>query len=262
MADKLKTYHLMIIDKSGSMDLVKDVTISGLNENLQSIRKAQEDFDDQEQVTCLVTFSGGGWSSGGGFERSNGTIDHTSCWKKMTGEIEDFTKENYIPDGGTPLLDAVGSSISKLREEIKDELLERKATVVVTIFTDGQENTSKEYSQQQIKDLITEVKETGQWTIAFAGCGDNVFEVAESMNIGRGSTMAYTAGSVGTQHAFRSMAQARYTRSEQYSNTLSEGQDVAEVNQVDNMFQNLDIDTKIKDKPDPAIDTTKEKEKK
>ena len=253
MAEKLKTYHLMIIDKSGSMENVRDVTISGLNENLQSIRKAQEDFEDQEQIACMVTFNGGVWEPGE-------QVDHISCWKKATGEVQDFTRDNYAPLGGTPLLDAVGISISKLREEIKDELLERKATVVVTIFTDGQENTSREYSQQQIKDLITEIKETGQWTVAFAGCGDNVFEVAASMNIGRGSTMAYAAGSIGTQHAFRSMATGRYDKSMKYSAAMAEGEDVVNENLKDDLFQNLDISVG-KDEPDSAVDTPEDKEK-
>ena len=58
MSEKLKTYHLMILDKSGSMQSVKEVTISGLNEQLQSIKTSQEEHDDQEQIACFVTFNG------------------------------------------------------------------------------------------------------------------------------------------------------------------------------------------------------------
>ena len=36
-------------------------------------------------------------------------------------------------------------------------------------------------------------QDTGRWTVAFVGCGDNVFEVARKMDIPKGNTMAYTA---------------------------------------------------------------------
>jgi len=206
---KVKTYHLMILDKSGSMETVRDVTISGLNEQLQSIRKSAKDFDNQEQIVCFSTFSN--------------EVDISSVWNKEISKIEDFTRETYNPTGFTALLDAIGVSVNKLKEEIKAELAERKANVILTIFTDGQENSSHQYNWADIKGLIKSIRESGQWTVAFIGCGENVFDVADQMGIEKGNTLRYQAGEEGTQNAFRSMSVARSRRTESYSDSLDKG---------------------------------------
>ncbi len=226
--EKHKTYHLMVLDRSGSMQNVRDVTISGLNEQLQSIRKDEKNHQEQEQVICFVTFSN--------------DVEHEDLWNKKITDIDDFNRDTYVPDAGTALFDGVGISINKLRDQIKDELLDRKANVIVTIFTDGGENSSQYFKEvSQIKSLIEEVKETGLWTVAFLGCGNNVFDVAESMGIDRGSTLAYAAGEDGTQSAFASMSVARSVRTASYSKAISANVDTSEVNQAGKFFDNMDL---------------------
>ncbi|KKM77804.1 hypothetical protein LCGC14_1366180, partial [marine sediment metagenome] len=216
------------VDKSGSMRGKEEATISGINEQIESTRKAKEDFENQEQIVCLVKFGQ--------------TIEHDEFWNKEISSINDLNNDNYQPDDpSTKLLDAVGISVNKLRNEIKSELEERKANVILSIFTDGLENDSKEYNHSQIKDLIGEIKETGQWTVTFLGCSDNVFEVAESMGISRGDTLSYANTSKGTQSAFSSMAKGRYARSAMYSANLEEGIGMAKVNLNANFFENMDV---------------------
>jgi uncharacterized protein YegL len=246
MSKKQKTYHLMILDKSGSMGSVRDVTISGLNEQLGSIKKAEEDFLDQEQIVCFVTF--------------NNNVDTDQIWNSKITDIEDFNQTSYAPGGMTALYDAVGMGIDKLKDQIKDELASRSANVVVTIFTDGSENVSREYSGSQVKELIEEIQEAGQWTVAFVGCGDDVFNVAEAMGISRGNTMAYDAGVEGTTRAFTSMSQARYGRAQSYSQANTKGISTANVNNEVDFFENIDLEdnppTMQTDGPDSAIDIT------
>lgn len=244
MSEKQKTYHLMILDRSTSMNSVRAVTISGLNEQLASIKKAEEDFDDQEQVVCFVAFSD--------------EVEMEQIWNEKIADIEDFDNTSYNPDGWTALYDAIGMGVNKLRNQIQEELTERKANVVVTIFTDGNENMSKEFKEpQQIKELVDEIQETGQWTVAFIGCGDYVFDVAESIGILRGNTMSYDAGREGTTRAFTSMSQARYGRSQLYSQSLSVGKSTEEVNNNINFFEHIDLDddppTVQTDGPDSAV---------
>jgi len=238
---KQKVYHLIILDKSGSMSSVRETTISGLNEQLQSIKKAEEDFKDQEQIVSLVTF--------------NSNVEHTSLWNKSINDIQDFTSDNYDPGGMTALHDAIGISVSQLRQEISKELSNRQANVIITIFTDGQENASKEYKGQQVANMVKEIQETGQWTVAFMGCGDDVFDVAQSMNIRAGNTMQYTAGLDGTRNAFQTMANSRYERSKKYSTAINNSKVApTDVNQKDDFFghQNpphLDLDPDPEPKP-------------
>lgn len=246
MSEKQKTYHLMILDKSSSMNSVRDATISGLNEQLSSIRKASEDFDDQEQIVSFVTFSN--------------DVDTTQLWNEKISDIIDFDNDSYNPSGMTSLYDAIGMGIDKLRNQIESELAERKTNVVVTIFTDGQENASKEYVGQQVRELVESIQETGQWTVAFIGCGDNVFEVAQSIGISIGNTMSYDAGVEGTTRAFTSMSQARYGRAQCYSESISKGLTCDDVNLEADFFAKIDLDdnppTMETDGPDSAIDIT------
>ncbi len=244
MSEKQKTYHLMILDRSTSMNSVRAVTISGLNEQLASIKKAEEDFDDQEQVVCFVTFSD--------------NVEMEQIWDAKISDIEDFDSSSYNPSGMTALYDAIGMGINKLRNQIQSDLEERKANVVVTIFTDGNENMSKEFREpSQVKELVDEIQETGQWTVAFIGCGDDVFDVAESIGISRGNTMAYDEGTEGTTRAFASMSEARYGRSQLYSQSISVGKSTEEVNNNVNFFGQIDLEdnppTIQTDGPDSAV---------
>jgi uncharacterized protein YegL len=245
MSTKVKIYNLIVLDKSSSMSCVRDVTIEGLNEQLQSIRKSQEDFPEQEQILCFATFSN--------------NVDCDLRWNKPISEVDDFTTEDYSPQGMTALHDAVGVGITKLREEIKDALANRSATVMVSIFTDGQENCSKEFNRQQSKALVGEVKEGGMWTVSFIGCGNDVFDVAEGYGIGRGDTLSYTAGAAGTQRAFMSMSKSRSVRNAAYSQTFSKGleaddlaTELESLNNDGNFFDNLDIE------PEPTTDNKTE----
>ena len=190
--EKVKTYHLMVLDRSGSMMKVKDETVSGLNQQLQSIRTTEEEHDDQEQFVCFVTFAS--------------DIEHDQIWNKSINDVPDLAESDYTPGAYTALYDAIGIGINKLRDEIRDDLEDRKVNVIVTILTDGFENDSKEYTGTSIKDLIEEVQATGQWTIAFLGCSGDVFAQAQAMGIRAGNTMCYSAGSEGTTEAFTSMA--------------------------------------------------------
>ena len=219
----------MILDKSGSMNSVRDATISGLNEQLDSIKQASEDFDNQEQIVCFVTF--------------NSDVDTEQVWNEKIEDVDNFTRESYVPCSLTSLHDAIGMGINKLRNEIQDELSNRQANVVVTIFTDGQENTSKEFSGSDVRDLVNEVQDSGQWTVAFVGCGgEEVFNVAQSLGVSRGNTMSYSSGEAGTSEAFTTMSHARYSRSMMYSSSLDEGvKDMTEVNDH-GFFDNIDLD--------------------
>ena len=233
MSEKIKTYHLVILDKSGSMNHVRQVTLDGLNEQIQSARQSQTDLEDQEQIICLTTF--------------NAQVDSNLRWNVSIDDVQDFVEEDYVPMGGTALNDAICLSINKLKEEIEEELYNRKANVMVTILTDGHENASTQFSASQAKELVEEVKATGRWTVSFIGCGDDVFETAASYGISHGNTLSFAAGAAGTQNAFTTLANSRSVRnaaySEVYTSNMGEDEKAAAASCLnsDASFFNLDI---------------------
>ena len=60
MEGKAKIYNLIIVDESGSMSHLRKATLSGINETINSIRNAQEEFENtQFHTLTLVTFDSG-----------------------------------------------------------------------------------------------------------------------------------------------------------------------------------------------------------
>lgn len=53
---KTRVFNLIILDESGSMNCIKRQALNGLNETLQTIRKAQEKYPEQEQLVSIVPF--------------------------------------------------------------------------------------------------------------------------------------------------------------------------------------------------------------
>jgi len=99
-------------------------------------------------------------------------------------EVPPLTRETYKPRGSTALLDAIGKFISGPTSP--------SVSVVVVIFTDGLENSSKTYTKAHIKDLIKQKTKDG-WTFVYMGANQDAFAEAGSMGIAAAHTMNYDA---------------------------------------------------------------------
>ena len=122
-----RVFNLIIVDESGSMSIIRRQAFSGINETLQTVRNMQEQFPGQEQRVTLVTFD------------SFNTAWHYD--NTPARQTKDLAWTDYSPSGGTPLYDAMGMAISKLNAQTSDA-----DNVLVTVITDGEENSSKEWS--------------------------------------------------------------------------------------------------------------------
>lgn len=184
---KQRIFNLIILDESGSMQSIKPQAVSGVNETLQTIKGAQQQFEEQEHLVTFVTFSAMPW--GGGKESVK---MHYKCTPaELVREIMDG---DYMPNGGTPLYDAMGMSLSQLCSMVKDE-----DKVLVTIITDGYENASREYDGKAIAGLVGELRERG-WTFTYIGANQDVDKVAEEMGIKH--RLAFSADMQGTKAMF------------------------------------------------------------
>ena len=165
---KAKIYNLIIVDESGSMSHLREATLSGINETISTIRSAQEEFvTTQEHTLTLVTFDSG----------SNRPYVRTMIDNQPISEVKDF--KDYMPNGCTPLYDAMGQSLTRLHDRIKDD---KDATAVVTILTDGLENASWEWNAAKLRRLIEQLKSEG-WSFAYMGSAHNVKEVTDLLAI-------------------------------------------------------------------------------
>ena len=166
--NKARIYNLIIVDESGSMSHLRKATLSGINETISTIRSAQEEFlTTQEHTLTLVTFDSG----------SNRPDVRTMIDNLPITEVNDFN--DYMPNGCTPLYDAMGQSLTRLHDRIKDD---KDATAVVTVLTDGLENASREWDAAGLRRLIEQLKSEG-WSFAYMGSAHNVKEVTDLLSI-------------------------------------------------------------------------------
>jgi len=97
----------------------------------------------------------------------------------------------YKPEGMTALYDAIGMSVKKLRKKVKHELKNNKASVVVVILTDGHENSSREYSYDDIKKLIGKLEKHNNWTFSYLGATPDAVNIAKSLNIDKDNALYF-----------------------------------------------------------------------
>ena len=187
---KTQVFNVIILDKSGSMESIRQAAVSGFNETLNGIKKAQEKYaDTQEHYVTLVAFC--------------------SCETKQNfgrvpvTEARHLTMEDYQPCCCTPLYDAMGFTLTTMRKHVKDI---DDAVVVVTIITDGMENDSKEYTGATVKQLVEQLKGEG-WTFTYMGANQHSVEVAFNLSIRNSRDFDYSAD--GTM---RTMAKDSSTR--------------------------------------------------
>lgn len=144
-----RVFNLIIVDESGSMSIIRRQAFSGINETLQTVRNMQEQFPAQEQRVTLVTFD------------SFNTAWHYD--NTPARQTKDLAWTDYSPSGGTPLYDAMGMAISKLNAQTSDA-----DNVLVTVITDGEENSSKEWTLKMVRTMIEKLKQHN-WTFTLIG---------------------------------------------------------------------------------------------
>lgn len=168
-ASKARIYNLIIVDESASMAPLTKATLSGINETISTIRNAQEKYSStQTHTLTLVTF----------FDTfSKNPSIRTWIDNKPISEVKEF--KTYKPSGGTPLYDAMGESLTVLHERIKDDC---DATAVVTVLTDGLENTSRRWNAKRLRKLIELLKKEG-WSFSYMGSDHNVKEISGLLSI-------------------------------------------------------------------------------
>jgi len=185
-----KVYNLIVLDESGSMEAIKNATITGFNEVVQTIKGVEKQFPEQEHFVSLVTFNGLGIK--------------TKLFNKKVTLLKEIDEKAFQPDASTPLFDAIGFSANRLRREIESA---GKTSVLVTILTDGEENASQEYTSAAVKKLIDELKKQG-WTFTYIGANHDVERVAFSLSIT--NSLKFDANDQDVKRAFDVDKKARY----------------------------------------------------
>lgn len=181
MATKKETLVNFILDKSGSMASVKGATISGFNEYLGTLKN-----DGNKYSFSLTLFD---------------TVIDKVCVNKPIKDVKDIDADTYMPDGGTALYDAVCITIDAVLAKVKPT-----QKVLTVIMTDGEENSSKEYGQEQLKAKIKELESKGNWSFVFLGANQDAWANAQKMGMSQMNTANFVGSAAGIQHTMRAMS--------------------------------------------------------
>jgi len=155
-SDTLKTWIVFLLDRSGSMASCKAETIKGFNSYMEEVSKNE---DLKEAVVSLYQFD----SMGTDLVRDKVPV------RKVP------TMKTFEPRANTPLYDAMGKTISGLKEGDRD--------VIFITLTDGIENASEEWRIEQLRDLI-KAKEKAHWSFVFIGIGKEAFQAGKHVFAG------------------------------------------------------------------------------
>ena len=183
------TELVFILDKSGSMGGLEKDTIGGYNSMLEKQKAVPGE--------CLIT-----------------TVLFDNDYELLHDRIDiragsPITEKEYAVGGSTALLDAIGRTIHKIGNAQMNTADDYRAEkVMFVIITDGEENSSREYSAEKVKAQIQRQKEKYDWEFIFLGANIDAVETAGRFGIAPDRAQNYHADSEGTALNFSVMSDA------------------------------------------------------
>lgn len=134
-------------DSSGSMDIIYDPFIKAVNTELAALQEINRIHDRQTYIHSLVEF------------------DRRIVTRHTEQPIQDvlpLDNSFRFMGGSTALKDAIGRAIELSKSQNADKY-------IILITTDGEENCSRKYSWDMLKNDISELNATGKYTFVLCG---------------------------------------------------------------------------------------------
>jgi hypothetical protein len=179
----MRTVVNIILDKSASMNTVQDATINSINEYLDSLRTDKNDYS-----ISLTLFD---------------TKVSRLYVNEPLENVEPLSRKTYSPDWMTALHDAVGMTLKDIERDVA-----KGTKSLVVIMTDGEENSSREYRLEDVKNRIDQLTAKGNWKFAFMGATIDSYHEAARFGIARGNTVNFVRTSSGVASASKGLYQA------------------------------------------------------
>lgn len=163
-----------ILDASGSMHYLSKFVIDTFNEQLKILQK--ETDETMKTKASVIVFD---YPDRINFLR----------WEEDIANVKEISYEEYRPDGSTALYDAIGMTLDRYRE--LPDYMNETTSFLLNIVTDGFENASIRYQQQQIKSLLDELQATKRWTVTYYGADQRM--MTEQFHVPMQNTMVFNA---------------------------------------------------------------------
>jgi hypothetical protein len=170
----------LVVDRSGSMASVREDAEGGVNTFI-----AQQAKEPGEALLTLV----------------QSDTEYDFLHKGIP--VSQVPKYKLVPRGMTALLDAVGRAVNETGERLaKMPEQDRPSLVIFVVMTDGEENSSKEFTKAQIKEMIEHQQNVYHWQFTFLGANQDAFAEAGGLGIDAAGVACFSASKVaGTYNA-------------------------------------------------------------
>ena len=176
-----------VLDKSGSMDCIRQATISGFNEFKND--QARESGDAFFTLTL--------------FDTEFATV----CQAVPVREVPDLDAGSYAPNGCTALYDAIGHAM-KLTDDFV--AANKPDQVLFVIMTDGEENSSREFDRARIFELIRDRQKLNGYEFIYLGANQDSFEEGRNMGVRDGRMMDWASSPQDTGRVMREASRNVY----------------------------------------------------
>ena len=164
----------MVVDRSGSMDEIRSDAEGGVNAFIENQAK-----EPGEALLTLVQFD----------------AEYEFLCKGVP--ITQAPEFKLVPRGSTALLDAIGRAMIETGQRLEAMAeQDRPGLVIFVVMTDGQENSSHEFSKAKIKEMTQLQQETYSWHFTFLGADQDSFAEAQQMGIMDAGAADFSKGKV------------------------------------------------------------------
>lgn len=155
----------VILDKSGSMSTKVQDVIGGFNLYLDELAKEQA----VHYGFSLTLFD---------------TLVEMRYKGVPLAGVAKLDDSSYRPSGNTALFDAVGNTVQTVSTDGFDK-------IITVIMTDGEENSSREWTLHAIRELIKTKEAAGNWTFVFLGANLDAFEQGTDLGVPLANAVRY-----------------------------------------------------------------------
>lgn len=174
-------YVAIVLDRSGSMFGLRNDVVEQFNFQVRILKEESKKHNIKTYLT-LVTF--------------NHTVDKPVYINRPIDTIPSLNFSEYIPGGGTALLDAIGDASNILVSSV--EYIDTDTSYLLINITDGEENESRRFSRIKIAEDIKARTSTDKWTFT-ALCPPYSVSTIENLGIPHGNIQAWEATRAGAQ---------------------------------------------------------------
>ena len=182
------TYIIFVIDRSGSMEKIRNDMIGGFNAFIETQRKVPGE--------CRVF----GYKFDTKYEPMFENLD--------IKDVPTLDRNSFVPRGNTALYDSLGKTIVDMGKRLASTPEEyRPEKVLVVSITDGEDNNHLEgeytrYDASSVKSMVAHQTQVYKWDFAYLGANQNAWAVGGSMGVAQAASLNYSPDSHGVAVAF------------------------------------------------------------